>query len=230
MGVGRGRRVTLVWDGVQIGRGRRVETELKQPGNERVVMQHNREPEDKNGGESSVDSRAERLSRYLCNDLNIDSDSDEEDGGFILGDDDRAELSDISSGDCVTEQHPKPQAAVTHSTSVKTEVAANGSSSTQGVGSEGGQMSPDFALVEGAVGQLDNGPDDIDNGCYMRETSLPVGEVVSEDDGWNSDDNNFYSNFPSHSGMGGGLLAEGGCFSCWLNPSLRAHCNCTVEQ
>ena len=232
--MGRGRGVsgrTPTWGGVQMGRGRNVETEQ---GVGRGLIQHaaSREPakreEDRareTDSAESVDSRLERLGRYLSNRLNVDSDSDDEIGGFMLGEDDGATLIDVSSGDCVTEQLPRlPATAVkTHFTSSKTDVAVSCTAESSAGGGGRGEAasaprSPDFddAQFEDAGVQFEDGTGLFQYDCSFDVTvknHLPVGggesegregrrvELVSEDDGWNSEDSDFCSNFPSHPGI-----------------------------
>ena len=237
--VGRGRGVrgrTPTWGGVQMGRGRNVETEqgvgrgpIQHPASRKPAKREEDRARETDSAES-VDSRVERLGRYLSNRLNMDSDSDDEIGGFMLGEDDGAALIDVSSGDCVTDLLPRlPETAVkAHFTSSKTDVAVycTAESSAGGVGrgeAASAPRSPDFddasVQFEGAGVQFGDGTGLFEYDCSFDLTVKnhpPVGggetekrgvsvgrrvELVSEDDGWNSEDSDFCSSFPSHPGI-----------------------------
>ncbi|CAI8012587.1 Exonuclease mut-7 homolog [Geodia barretti] len=208
-----------------MGRGRNVETEqgvgrgpIQHPASRKPVKREEDRARETDSAEL-VDSRVERLGRYLSNRLNMDSDSDDEIGGFMLGEDDGAALIDVSSGDCVTDLLPRlPATAVkAHFTSLKTDVAVycTAESSAGGVGrgeAASASRSPDFddASVQFGDGtglfEYDCSDLTVKNhgpvgGGETEKRGVSVGrrvELVSEDDGWNSEDSDFCSNFPSH--------------------------------
>ena len=249
VGRGRGLGVGVGWTPTQsvvrTGRGRNVRENDFGLGGEEGASAHKAdkqepervgvgkklgESEDKDretGSPALMDNRTERLGRYLSARLNVDSDSGEENGGFLLGDEeDVGAVSDISSGDCVSDCHPRFPAVTkpaTHKSSEST-FSRVVKSNMGGVGRMAGCS--DFTLFEDASDQSRDGTGPFEDKCSFgqAEKDPPLlggeggrGQVSngegkveqeSEDDGWNSEADDFTSNFPSHSGISCMLLLK----------------------
>ena len=199
--------------GTMMGRGRKTgENEIRQTERSEAragvagKWAGERKESDSGNSNPEMSKKMELMRRVISARLDMEYESEEEVDGFLLGEEDTP-LSDLSSRDCVlqlsTTHFPSTSAAETTLALSKLQVSVPLLAESSVGGGEWGSSC--CAQFDDAGGQSEDGADQSEDVDRLVVKTPPgggglAGREESEDDGWNSDNSDFTSHFPSHSG------------------------------